>query len=277
MTKKYKYSSVLTIAGSDGSGGAGIQGDIKTISSLGCYASSALTALVVQNSHGVSSIHNIAVGIVVLQIEAIMTDMLPDAIKIGMVPTPELAESIAKILRKYPEIPVILDPVMVATSGGKLIEDAAINGLTEHLFPLASIITPNLDEASLLAGMAIHNLEDMKKAGRIIMKSCCRALLLKGGHLRGERLTTLYFSENGTVREFVSDKIDTDNTHGTGCTLSSAIASYIARGMDLENAVANAEEYVHLAILNGADVKTGEGKAGPLNHFFKPERLMKNT
>jgi len=272
--EKYKYLSVLTIAGSDGSGGAGIQGDIKTISSLGCYATSAITALAVQNTCGVVAVHSIPTDIVRLQIKVIIEDILPDAIKIGMVPTLELVESIAEILQSYPQIPVILDPVMVATSGRKLMEDVTIAGIVKKLFPLITIVTPNLDEASVLAEMEINTVEDMRIAGAKIMQSGCKALLLKGGHLKSEKLTTLYFSAQGKIIEFNSGKIDTNNTHGTGCTLSSAIASFLARGMDMERAISNAHEYVHLAILNGADVQTGNGN-GPLNHFFKPENQIK--
>lgn len=273
--KKYKYPSVLTIAGSDGSGGAGIQGDIKTISSLGCYAASAITALTVQNTCGVTAVHGVPADIVCLQIKAIIEDIVPDAIKIGMVHTLELVATIAEILQSYPEIPVILDPVMIASSGHKLMEDVTICGMTEKLFPLVTIITPNLDEASILANMEINNVEDMRVAGAKIMRLGCKALLLKGGHLKNDQLVTLYFSEDGKIQELSSEKIITNNTHGTGCTLSSAIASFIARGMDLESAVRNAQEYVYLAILNGADVVTGNGN-GPLNHFFNPQKLIKN-
>lgn len=273
--KTHRYPSVLTIAGSDSSGGAGIQGDLKTISSLGCYATTAITAITVQNTRGVTAIHSIPPEIVKGQIDSIMTDILPDAIKIGMVHSVSLVNAIAAVLQLYPQIPIILDPVMVATSGDKLIEDHTLTAMKEKLFPLAMLITPNLDEASILAGMKINTVVEMHRAGHMIMESGCKNLLLKGGHLQGNQLTSLYFSAGGPVEEFISERIDTNNTHGSGCTLSSAIASFIARGVCLKDAIANAEIYVHEAISSGATVQTGQGN-GPLNHFFKPINLIIN-
>lgn len=273
--KTHRYPSVLTIAGSDSGGGAGIQGDLKTISSLGCYATTAITAITVQNTCGVRAIHSVPPEIVSGQIESIMSDIPPDAIKIGMVHSVSLVNAIAAVLQFYPRTSIILDPVMVATSGDKLIEDHTLAAMKEKLFPLARLITPNLDEASILAGIKITTVAEMHQAGSMIMESGCKNLLLKGGHLRGNQLTSLYFSEDGTIEEFISERIDTNNTHGSGCTLSSAIAAFIARGMRLQDAIANAELYVHQAIGNGAIVKTGQGN-GPLNHFFKPLNLIIN-
>jgi hydroxymethylpyrimidine/phosphomethylpyrimidine kinase len=273
--KRYKYPTVLTIAGSDSGGGAGIQADLKTFSALGCYGTSAITAITVQNTRGVSGIHQVPAPIVQAQIAAVIEDIKPDTIKIGMVHSVELVQTIAAQLKHYP-VPLVLDPVMVATSGDKLIEDATIDTLREELFPLALVVTPNLDEAQLLAGMPIHNLEDMKKAARIILATGCQSVLVKGGHLQGPRLYDVFLHQNGEERVFESDTIASDNTHGTGCTLSSAIAAFLALGLDLPEAVAQARVFVHEAIDQGKDVRTGEGH-GPLNHFFNPQKLQKNT
>jgi hydroxymethylpyrimidine/phosphomethylpyrimidine kinase len=271
----YTYPSVLTIAGFDGSGGAGIQGDIKAISALGCFATSVLTALPVQNTCGVRSIYPIPGEAVKEQIRAILDDIFPDAIKIGMVHTPELVDIITGTLKQYNDIPVVFDPVMVATSGHRLIEEQTIRSIIGKLFPLAAVITPNLDEAAILAGMPIHTVEEMRIAGQKIMALGCRSVLLKGGHLQGPLLTSLYFAADGSVHEYAFEKFATTNTHGSGCTLSSAIAAFIAQGKNLTDAVALGQEYVHQAILYGKDVSTGKGN-GPLNHFFNPQQLIKH-
>ncbi len=278
MQKRYRYPSALTIAGFDGSGGAGIQADIKTFSALGSYATSVLTALPVQNTQGVKSIYPIPTKAVQEQIEAIMDDIFPGAIKIGMVHTAELVECIVSTLKKYPATPLVFDPVMVATSGHKLIEEKTITSIVDLLFPIADLITPNMDEAAILAEMPVNDLDDMYLAGEKILKLGCQAVLLKGGHLKSESITSLYFqkTENGQVplREFSFQKFDTNNTHGSGCTLSSAIAAYLSQGRSVEEAVALGQEYTHRAIAQGADVQTGKGN-GPLNHFFNPQQLIK--
>lgn len=273
--KQYSYPSVLTIAGFDGSGGAGIQADIKTISALGCYATSVLTALPVQNTQGVQSVYPVPVQAVAEQISSIFDDIAPDAVKIGMVHTPELVETIAQKLLHYAPGPVVFDPVMVSTSGHKLIEQETINTIITKLFPLATIITPNMDEAAVLAGMRVITLGDMYSAGEKIKRLGCKNLLLKGGHLDGDQITSLLFLTDGSIHELVSDKIETRNMHGSGCTLSSAIASYLARKQPIERAVASAQQYVHQAIYEARDVLVGKGN-GPLNHFFNPEKLIKN-
>ncbi len=276
MTKKhYQYPSVLTIAGFDGSGGAGIQGDMKAISSLGCYATSVLTALPVQNTTGVKSIYPIPAKAVEEQIHAILGDIFPEAIKIGMVHTSELVNVIVETLQQYPPIPIVFDPVMVATSGHQLIEDDTIQTIIDQLFPLAAVITPNLDEAAILAKMPIDSVEAMHLAGKEIMQLGCKSILLKGGHLPTSQLTSLYFANDGAVQSYNFTKFETNNTHGSGCTLSSAIASYIAQGKSLNHAVSLGQEYVHQAIFNGKDVQTGKGN-GPLNHFFNPLKLIIN-
>jgi phosphomethylpyrimidine kinase len=273
--KKYTYPSVLTIAGFDSSGGAGIQADIKTISALGCFATSVLTALPVQNTTGVKSIHSIPDTVVEEQLRAVLDDIFPNAIKIGMVHSCELVSTIVRVLKNYPKASLVFDPVMVATSGHKLIEDKTILSIIEQLFPLADIITPNLDEAAVLAQMQIKTVDDMYVAGEKIKRLGCNSLLLKGGHLDLEQLTSLYFSSDGQVHEYHSKKYDTNNTHGSGCTLSSAIASYIAQGKSFSEAVMLAHDYVQQAIFHGKDVQTGKGN-GPLNHFFNPQKLIKN-
>lgn len=273
--KKYTYPSVMTIAGFDGSGGAGIQADIKTFSALGCYATSVLTALPVQNTMGVRKIYPIPIEAVSDQIEAVLDDIFPQAIKIGMVHTPQLVEAIAATLGRYPKIPVVFDPVMVATSGHRLIEEETITTITEKLFPIADIITPNMDEASLLAGMEVKTLDDMRTAGEKILTYGCKNILLKGGHQESPTVTSLFFDENGSQHPFETEKLATVNTHGSGCTLSSAIAAYLARGEALYDAVALAQDYVFEAISSGKDVVTGKGN-GPLNHFFNPQKLIKH-
>ena len=273
--KKYTYPSVLTIAGFDGSGGAGIQGDIKTISALGCFATSVLTALPVQNTTGVKTIYPIPQQAVQQQIDAIVEDIYPDAIKIGMVHSSELVATIINALRPYPDIPIVFDPVMVATSGHKLINEETIQVIIDKLFPLAAIITPNLDEAKTLAQMEIETVEDMYVSGEKIKKLGVKNILIKGGHLKTRRLTSLLFKEDGQVQEFHFEKYDTYNTHGSGCTLSSAIASYLAQGKSMVEAVKLAQDYVQQAIYNAIDVKIGMGN-GPLNHFFHPQKLIKN-
>lgn len=272
--KYYTYPSVLTIAGFDGSGGAGIQADIKTISALGCYATSVLTALPVQNTQGVQSIYPIAGSAVKEQISSIFDDIFPDAVKIGMVHSVELVDIIAERLQHYTPVPVVFDPVMVATSGHKLIEDDTITAIVQKLFPLATLITPNMDEAAVLAGMRVLTLEDMHAAGQKIMKLGCRNLLLKGGHLTGTEIISLLFCGDGSVIPFSTKKIQTRNMHGSGCTLSSAIASFLAQRKPLPEAVALAQDYVHKAIYEAADVMIGKGN-GPLNHFFDPKKLIK--
>ena len=273
---KFKYPLVLSIAGSDSGGGAGIQADLKTISALGCFGTTAITAVTIQNTLGVSGIHPIPVDFVKAQIKAVMEDLRPSAIKIGMVHSAELVIGIAEALNSYQNVPVIFDPVMVATSGDRLVKSGAVETLKQQLFPLAELITPNLEEAAILAQMDIGNIEDMKNAAIQIMKSGCNAILIKGGHLKGIDLFDVYLDKKGNERIFSSKVIDTVNTHGTGCSLSSAIASFLALGNNMEVSISKAKIYVYQAIANGKDVKTGEGH-GPLNHFFDPQKLVKQT
>lgn len=276
MNLSHQYISVLTIAGSDSGGGAGIQADLKTFSALGCYGTSAITAITVQNTLGIKAIHQIPPEIVKAQIKAVMDDIKPTAIKIGMIYSPELARTIALTLKDYPEVPIIFDPVMVSTSGYRLIESDTIAIFQQELFPLASLITPNLDEAEILAKMKIQTVDDMKQAASRISNSKCKAVLVKGGHMKGPNLVDVYLDNKGHYQIFKSVAIQTPNTHGTGCTLSAAIAAFVALGDELPKAIEKAKQYVAQAIVTGQDVKTGEGK-GPLNHFFNAKNLIKRA
>lgn len=273
--KKYTYPTVLTIAGTDPSGGAGIQADLKTFAALGCYGMSVVTALVAQNTCGVRAIHSVPPEFVREQLLAVLEDIRPDAIKIGMVHSVGLVNVIADILVAYPDIPVVFDPVMIATSGHRLIEQDTVAAIVEKLFPLSEVITPNMDEASFLTGIPVKGIDDMQEAAAMIMQMNPKALLLKGGHLQSEKLTSMLVNTAGLIQEYHSDKIDTKNMHGSGCTLSSAIASYLAIGDSLRGAVAKAQVYVHGAIFNAADVIIGKGN-GPLNHSYNPQTMIKN-
>lgn len=272
MTKLYRYPSVLSIAGFDGSGGAGIQADIKNISALGCYATTVLTALPVQNTQGVRNILPIPERIVEEQLYAILDDIPPDAIKIGMVHTPTLVYTLSGVLKQYPGIPIIFDPVMIASSGDALITRETIETIKEQLFPMSEVITPNMDEAMALTGRSIHTTEDMYGAMPALAELGAATVLLKGGHLKSDILTSLFIDREGEIHTFRSPRFDTPNTHGSGCTLSSAIASFRALGMDLLPALEQAQQYVQEAIKNALDVQTGKGH-GPLNHLFAPRPM----
>lgn len=265
-----KYPCILSIAGSDCSGGAGIQADLKTISALGGYAATAITAITVQNTRGVRAIHAVPSVYVRGQIEVVMEDIRPDAVKIGMINEVEIVKVIASCLRRYQPRYVVFDPVMVSTSGHKLIEDDAVSALTRELMPLSSLITPNLSEAKVLTGHSINNVEEMKAAAPDLLKFGCGAVLLKGGHLEGGKMCdVLQIAGEDEPHLFVSDKIESKNTHGTGCTLSSAIATFLALGYDMPQAVERAKAYVTGGINAGKEVHIGEGH-GPLNHFYAP-------
>jgi len=271
---QYVYPSVLTIAGSDSGGGAGIQADLKTISALGCYGTSAITTITAQNTTGVKALHHLPIAIITAQIEAIMDDIRPDAIKIGMIAEPAILLAIYEILKHYPTIPVILDPVMISTSGHRLIGEDTIEPMKQFLIPLTTLVTPNLDEAAILAGMTISTVSEMKIAAGKILNLGSQAVLVKGGHLKGEQLSDIYLDKNGLEFCYENTAINSLNTHGTGCTLSSAIASFLARGFELPAAIQHAESYVQQTIRQGVNVKTGKGK-GPLNHFHAPVPLIK--
>ncbi|MBW3469706.1 bifunctional hydroxymethylpyrimidine kinase/phosphomethylpyrimidine kinase [Arthrospiribacter ruber] len=270
---KKSYLPVLTIAGSDSSGGAGIQADLKTFSALGCYGMSVITATTAQNTTGVWSIHAIPVQHIREQLEAIMEDIPPLAVKIGMVNHPEVARCIADLLAKHPEIPVVFDPVMVATSGDRLIEFDTIQVLKETLFPICTLLTPNLDEATILTGIDIGETEHMEEAAKNIIEAGCKAVLIKGGHLKNEVVTDLLCQKEQDPIKMQSEYIHTQNLHGTGCTLSSAIAAELAKGNPLPKAVKNARTYIIGAIESGKDIHIGQGH-GPLNHFYNPHKQI---
>ena len=268
------YIHVLTIAGSDSGGGAGIQADLKTYSALGCFGTSVITAVTAQNTLGVRSVHGIPAEMIKDQLQAVLDDIAPVAIKIGMINRAEVVQVIEKELKAYNQsVPVILDPVMVATSGHRLIEPDTVNQLVEKLFPIVSLVTPNIDEAIILSEQAIHNLDDMIAAGRKIIEKGANAVLIKGGHLIGPMIYDVFIYGKDAPVVLESAFITSKNLHGTGCTLSSAIAAEMAKGNNLLSAIKNAKNYISQALQTGSEVKTGEGN-GPLNHFFEPLKLI---
>ncbi|SDH12117.1 hydroxymethylpyrimidine/phosphomethylpyrimidine kinase [Pedobacter terrae] len=268
------YIQVLTIAGSDSGGGAGIQADLKTFSALGCFGTSVITAVTAQNTLGVRSVHGIPVTIIKDQLQAVLDDITPLAIKIGMINRAEVVDVIETELKNYAvNVPVILDPVMVATSGHRLIESDTVNQLVEKLFPIVSLVTPNIDEAIILSGQEINNLYDMVAAGKKIIEKGAKAVLVKGGHLAGPIIYDVLISGAEIPLVLESVFIASKNLHGTGCTLSSAIAAEMAKGNNLLSAIKNAKNYISRALQAGSEVKTGEGN-GPLNHFFEPLKLI---
>ncbi len=274
------YPKVLTIAGSDSGGGAGIQADLKTISALGCFGMSAITAVTAQNTLGVSDIHPIPPNIVKSQIQQVVDDIGTDAIKIGMLHDSDIVRVVADAIHNHQtDIPfVVLDPVMVASSGDKLIKDHTIEMLITHLFPKASVITPNIPEAEIILGKGIPDQTHMLEAAQELLALGSTSVLLKGGHLPGDRMLDIFIANGWEEPLFLyGSHITTPNTHGTGCTLSSAIASYHALGYQLNEAIQKAHSYIHRAIAAGKDVVTGSGH-GPVNHFFAPKSMtIRNT
>ncbi len=264
-----KYNRVLTIAGSDSGGGAGIQADIKTISACDCFATSAITAITVQNTLGVSDVLGLPAYIIEGQIDAVLSDIGTDAIKIGMLHSIEVIEVVCKMLDKYNVQNIVLDPVMVSTSGHKLIEDDAIKMLMDELMPRASIITPNIPEAEILLGIKIDNQIDLPLVAKELSEKNGVSILLKAGHLVDNTLIDIFYdAHTQTAHELISQRIYTKNTHGTGCTLSSAVASMLAKGHSPVKAAYLGKEYINAAILSGAKYEIGHGY-GPVDHFFK--------
>ena len=261
---------VLSIAGSDSVGGAGIQADIKTIFSLGHYAAAAITAVTAQNTCGVWAIQAVDSAVLADQIDAVLEDIPVAAIKIGMVYTCDNVRAIAAALhRNNYRNPLVLDPVLVATSGAHLAADGFLDLLRKELFPLCTLLTPNLSETEAICGGKVVSVGDMAECGRnIIQRYGCRNVLVKGGHSVGEAMTDVLVMGNGEVKTFTARKIDSENTHGTGCTLSSAIATFLAEGHSLEESVALGKEYVYQAIAAAKDCKIGRGH-GSTNHFWK--------
>lgn len=270
----FQYPRVLSIAGSDSGGGAGIQADLKTFSALGCFGMTAITAITAQNTCGVTAIHAVPADILAQQIDAVVSDIGVDAVKIGMLHDPAVVKVVAQAIKRYQWPRVVLDPVMVATSGDRLIAQETIAVLVGELFPLATVVTPNLDEAALLLGRAVEIEAHLADAAHDLLQLGAPAILLKGGHLSGEEMVDILLQPGQKLLRMANARIASRNTHGTGCTLSSAIACYLALGHDLAYAVQLARSYVYQAILHGADVRTGHGH-GPLNHGYAPLPLQK--
>jgi hydroxymethylpyrimidine/phosphomethylpyrimidine kinase len=268
-----EYPRVLSIAGSDSGGAAGIQADLKTFAALGCFGMTAITAITAQNTLGVRAIHSLPPAMLRDQIDAVMQDMGVHAVKIGMLHTPEMVRIVAAAIDQYQLTQVVFDPVMVATSGAVLIDRSAIDVLVPALFGRVALVTPNLDEAALLVGRALHTRQDMQDAAQTLCEMGARAVLLKGGHLPGETVFDLWQNATGHPQWFEAPRIHTPNTHGTGCTLSSAIAAYLALGQPMPQAIALARDYVRDALRAGAAVRTGLG-CGPLNHAHRPSAMQ---
>lgn len=255
--------TVLTIAGSDCSGGAGIQADIKTIAAQHMYAMSVITALTAQNTTGVSGVQEISPDFVAKQLDCIFTDIPPDSVKIGMLSGEGTIRAVAAKLRQYGAKNVVVDPVMVSTSGTSLLSEAGRRALWEELLPLSTLVTPNLPEAQVFSGQPVETEGDMLRAAREISRRCCCAVLIKGGHLAGDAADLLY--EEGKALWLRTRRISNPNTHGTGCTLSSAIAAHLALGEDLKTAIQKSKEYISQALAAMLDLGHG---SGPLDHAF---------
>lgn len=266
-----RYPTTLIIAGSDSSGGAGIQADIKTCSALGVYATTAITAITAQNTQGVTAIQTATPRMVQQQIEAVLEDFTVDSIKVGMLGNADITRTVADVL-KHVDIPIILDPVMVSTSGHTLLSGDAIEILIEQLLPISEIITPNIAEACLLTQQEIKSAQDVCFVAQKLLNMGCNSVLIKGGHLSQENATDILATQQGSTT-FSHPFITTHNTHGTGCTLSTAIAAYRALGKSMAEAVKLAKDYVYNAIASGADVCAGQGH-GPLNHLHNPHALI---
>lgn len=270
-----KYPIVLSIAGSDSSGGAGIQADLKAASALGTYAATAITAVTVQNTLGVSEVYPLPPQAVVGQVQAVMDDLQPDALKTGMLYSKEIISALCATLRNVRNLPpLVCDPVMVSTSGHKLLQDDAIQSMVKELFPLSSLITPNLPEAETVLGRSVQTPKEMEEAARQLLCCGCKAVLLKGGHLSGGQMADYLLTREGESKWFEAERTNTSNTHGTGCSLSSAIAALLAQGYATVEAAGKAKAYISRAIEAGAEIEIGNGH-GPVNHFFAPVPLIK--
>ena len=257
---------ILSIAGSDCSGGAGIQADIKAISALGGYAASAITAITVQNTLGVHTVQDMSPEIVRGQIEAVMEDLQPVALKIGMINDIQIVRVISDCIRKYTPKYIVYDPVMVSTSGRKLMTDEAIEEIKKELLPLVTLATPNLDETAVLIGNPIHNIQEMQEAAKLLTEHYHISILVKGGHLEGDLMSDFLYTSESASYIYKEKKIESNNLHGTGCTLSSAIATYLAKGYSLHESIRHAKAYITQAILAGKELHIGHGN-GPLWHF----------
>jgi len=265
---KRHYKKALSIAGSDPSGGAGIQADLKTFSACGCYGATAIVAVVDENTVGVTGVHPVPIPFVVGQIKSVLDDIGADAVKIGMLHSSELIRAVKDTIRQYKIRNIVLDPVMVATSGDKLLQDEAIDTLKEELIPFVRVITPNIHEAEILLGKKIHSQDELPLVIRDLSFGRAVSVLLKAGHLTDDLLTDVFYNaETDEIITLPSKRIDTRNTHGTGCTFSAAIAAFLAHGLSLSEAVRKAKEYMTGAILSGSEYEIGKGY-GPVHHFF---------
>ena len=280
MNQSKSYPKVLSIAGSDSSGGAGIQADLKTFSALGVYGATAITAITAQNTQGVNSQFALEPQMVYEQIAAVMDDIEPSVVKIGMLSNTAIVEAVAKALHDYRPSFIILDPVIVSSTGHRLLSIEAQETIKEKLIPIADLLTPNIPEMKALTDSSLSSLEEKKEAAQQLFNLGAKAILLKGGHEEGDVKTDVLFvsqqsTDNGqqTLSMFTSETVVTKNTHGTGCTLSSAIAAFIARGLSLEDAISEGKNYVTEAIRAGADINIGKG-IGPVNHFFNPQKMI---
>ncbi|MDP6102993.1 MAG: bifunctional hydroxymethylpyrimidine kinase/phosphomethylpyrimidine kinase [Dehalococcoidia bacterium] len=258
-----RIKKAMTIAGSDSGGGAGIQADLKTFAALGVYGTSALTAITAQNTLGVTEVTELPPDLVVAQIDAILSDIGTDAVKTGMLSNSRIIRVVADKAREYAFSNLVVDPVMVAKGGDRLLQEEAVEALRTLLVPLATVVTPNLPEAAVLLGRQMESLEDARQAARDIVAMGAQSAVVKGGHLEGDAVDVFY--DGRETREFSAVRLDTTSTHGTGCTFASAITAGLARGMALEYAVAGAKEYVTEAIRNSFPMGGGHG---PLNHFY---------
>lgn len=275
MNPKRTYPIVLSIAGSDSSGGAGIQADLKTFSALGVYGTTAITAITAQNTLGVHAQYPIPPQIVHDQIMAVVEDLRPSFVKIGMLSNAEIVLAVTEALSKY-SLSIVLDPVMISSSGHRLLSVEAQEVIKQKLLPMATLVTPNLPEMKALTGLPLSTYEEKEKAARCLMDSGARAVLLKGGHEEGDVKTDILFSDSATGIQsamFTSESVSTRNIHGTGCTLSSAITAFLARGLALEEAIVEAKKYITEAIRCGADIAIGHG-FGPVNHGFNPLKMF---
>lgn len=270
------YITTLTIAGSDCSGGAGIQADIKTLGALGCYAASAITAITVQNTCGVQSVYPLPTETVRQQIHAVLEDLQPKAIKIGMLGNQEIAQAVAEEIEKYnKKATVVLDPIILSSSGHPLVTPETLACMKKHLFPLCTLVTPNLPETVWLTEIPDTDQQELNHAANRIFDMGAKAILIKGGHQEGPESTDMLYMANDPTSpmRFPGQRIPTRNTHGTGCTLSSAITAFLAQGKTLPDAIAQAKSYLTQALQAGATVEIGKGH-GPLNHFFAPKKAI---
>ena len=259
-----KIPKAMTIAGSDSGGGAGIQADLKTFSALGVYGSSTLTAITAQNTVGVTMVHEIPIDIIVAQIDAVLSDIGADAVKTGMLASSAIVETVAEEMERHQVSRLVVDPVMVAKSGDRLLREDAVEALRTRLIPLAAVVTPNIPEAEALTGLKIETDEDVRRAAEAIVQLGARAVVVKGGHREGP--ATDLFYDGARFQEFSAPRIDTVNTHGTGCTFASAVAAGLAKGLEVVESVQLAKDYVTEAIRRSFPLGQGHG---PLHHFYK--------